>query len=749
MLIALRSTPDNARGPRYAEQALSAIHQANTARQSITFQYAYHNNSVGLFCRFPTALKTTVLRQFHAAYPDCKLARLPDHALDPPGDHRTWTAELQLRSDFFPIRTHPQFEDRLEYNTADPLTGILATLTESSPAGCRSMIELHVRPAAGWKRWYARHVLDRLNRPFLVRHPFLSEVYGNAASSRWLWPWALGLGLFTASRDGRRKSDTANSQHHDRETALEAAEEKIGRHLFSVRIRLIVSAPAGSRHVARRRIDEMAGGFGQFTSPKLSTFKRSRVRRRRRTPGKRLDRGGFLLCDEELATLWHPPTQTVRAETMQSCTWREMEPPVQIASGRGESEDGAVLGRLKFRSKNEAFGIRLDDRRRHVAVVGKTGMGKSTLLERLVASDVTAGRGVGLIDPHGDLAEKVIDLVPPRRTNDVVLFDAGDREFPVAFNPLSCPDPHQRPLVTSGVVSAFKKIYGDSWGPRLEHILRNTLFTLVSVPGTSLLSVLRLLSDPHYRKTIVSHVDDPVVRSFWQDEFAAWNDRYRNEAVAPIQNKIGQFLASPILRAITGQAKSTIDLRRAMDSGQVLIVNLSKGRIGEDASSLLGSLLVTSIQQAAMGRAEIAENDRRDFFLYVDEFQNFATESFATILSEARKYRLSLTIANQYLAQMDEATLHAVFGNVGSLISFQVGPSDAELLAGQLAGDVTEQDLIGLPRFTAYVRLLIEGTPSRPFSMETLPPTSPRRGADRSQKVRNHSRHRYSVTAKG
>jgi type IV secretory pathway TraG/TraD family ATPase VirD4 len=263
------------------------------------------------------------------------------------------------------------------------------------------------------------------------------------------------------------------------------------------------------------------------------------------------------------------------------------------------------------------------------------------------------------------------------------------------------------------------------------------------VPGTSLLSLLRLLSDQRYRAAILRKVDDPVVRAFWIDEFGSWNDRYRTEALAPIQNKVGQFLSNPILRAITGQARSTIDLRRVMDEGRVLIANLSKGRTGEDASGLLGALLVTGLQQAAMGRADVCEADRRDFFLYVDEFQNFATESFATILSEARKYRLSLTIANQYLAQMDDATRNAVFGNVGSLVSFQVGPDDADAFAAQLAGGMTAADLIALPRFTAYARLLIDGMPSRPFSMVTLPPRKLLHGPSRARKVRNASRHRF------
>ena len=287
---------------------------------------------------------------------------------------------------------------------------------------------------------------------------------------------------------------------------------------------------------------------------------------------------------------------------------------------------------------------------------------------------------------------------------------------------LSCKEADQRGLVASAVVSAFKKLYGDSWGPRLEHIFRNALLALLEVPGTSLLSLQRLLSDTQYRKDVTGRVHDPVVRTFWEKEFATWKPQYRAEAVAPIQNKIGQFLSMPILRAIVGQSRSSLDLRRVMDDEQILIVNLSKGRIGEDGSTLLGSLLVSGIQLAAMSRANVPEKQRRDFALYVDEFQNFATDSFDTILSEARKYRLSLTLANQYLAQMEEATLEAVFGNVGSLLVFQVGARDAEALAEQLGGDATPRDLMALPRYRAYARLLVDGMPSRPFSVETVPP---------------------------
>jgi hypothetical protein len=423
---------------------------------------------------------------------------------------------------------------------------------------------------------------------------------------------------------------------------------------------------------------------------------------------------------------------------------REFEPPVGLPMNVGET-DTAVLGRTKFRDRRSTFGIRLDDRRRHLAIIGKTGMGKTTLLHKLIDADIRAGRGLAFLDPHGDLADTILDGIPPHRTNDVVLFDAGDRAHPLAFNPLSCADADQRGLVASGVVSALKKLYGDSWGPRLEHILRNALLALLEVPGSSLLSLQRLLSDSQYRKGVVGRVSDPVVRTFWEKEFAGWKPQYQAEAVAPIQNKVGQFLSQPILRAIVGQGRTRLNLRRIMDEGQVFLVNLSKGRIGEDGSTLLGSLLVSSIQLAAMSRADVPERDRRDFALYVDEFQNFATESFATILSEARKYRLSLVLANQYLAQMDEGTMDAVFGNVGSLLVFQAGAQDAEVLAEQLGGDATPQDLMALPRYRAYARLLIDGMPSRPFSIETMPP--PRAVAGRAEVVRRTSRHRYTRPA--
>jgi hypothetical protein len=485
--------------------------------------------------------------------------------------------------------------------------------------------------------------------------------------------------------------------------------------------------------LARQRLTELKAVFGQYTSGTPTSFY-----------ALPFPVCSFLLNDSELATIWHPSTVTVKAPTMQTNDSRELEAPQAIGSGK--EEGSALLGTLAFRGDRQTFGIKCDDRRRHMAIVGKTGMGKSTLLQKLIASDMIAGRGVGLIDPHGDLAEEVLRVVPRRRTSDVVLFDAGDRDFPPAFNPFDCGVGSDTSLIASGVVSAFKKLYGDSWGPRLEYILRSAVLALVEVEGTSLLSLMRMLSDKRYREGIVDQVSDPLVRAFWLDEFAHKPAKWKEEAVAPIQNKVGQFLSSPLLRAIVGQVPGRIDLRDVMDREKILIVNLSKGRIGDDASTLLGALLVTGLQQAAMSRSDLPEQQRKDFYLYVDEFQNFATDSFATILSEARKYRLNLTIANQYLDQMEEGTRQAVFGNVGSMLCFQVGTTDAEILAPQLAGDVEPLDLIALPKYQAYVRLLIDGIPSKPFSMHTMPPVVAR-GEDRTEKIRRTSRRQYCQPA--
>ncbi len=408
-----------------------------------------------------------------------------------------------------------------------------------------------------------------------------------------------------------------------------------------------------------------------------------------------------------------------------------------------DTKEITVVGQTNFRGEHRPFGIYPDDRRRHVYVIGKTGVGKTTFLENMIAQDIKSGKGIALVDPHGDVAERMSDMIPPERINDVVYFDPGDIDYPIAFNPLEAPDPQYKYLVASGLVSALKKIWADSWGPRLEYILRNTILALLDYPSSTMLGITRMLADKAYRKKVVDTITDPVVKSFWIDEFANYNERFRSEAISPIQNKVGQFLSSSIIRNIVSQPKSTIDMRDIMDNGKILLINLSKGRIGEDNSALLGAMLITKIQLAAMDRAQIAEEDRRDFYLYVDEFQNFATEAFATILSEARKYRLNIIIAHQYITQMEEEVRDAVFGNAGTIVSFRVGAYDAEYLEKEYEPYFMATDLVNLDKYNAYIKLMIDGVSSEPFSMETIPPVSGNETLGSREKVLRVSRERH------
>ena len=402
-----------------------------------------------------------------------------------------------------------------------------------------------------------------------------------------------------------------------------------------------------------------------------------------------------------------------------------------------------LFAETNFRNQRRQFGIKINDRRKHLYVVGKTGMGKTTILENMAIQDIQAGRGVGIVDPHGEFAEKMLDFVPSQRINDVIYFNPADLDYPIAFNAIEKVDSEHRHLVASGLVGVFKKIWAETWGPRLEYVLRNAILALLEYPGATLLGIMRMLTDKDYRQKVVDKIDDPVVRSFWVDEFSKYRGSFEVEAVAPIQNKVGQFLTNPLIRNIVGQTRSAIDIRKAMDEEKILIMNLSKGLIGEDTSALLGAMLITRLQLAAMSRVDIPEEKRKDFYLYVDEFQNFATEAFANILSEARKYRLDLILAHQYITQMEETVRDAVFGNVGTLISFRVGAQDAEYLEKEFVPEFSTQDLVNLDFAQIYLKLMIDGVASRPFSATTLAPFDKQEESYR-EKIIKSSRERYA-----
>jgi CxxC-x17-CxxC domain-containing protein len=390
------------------------------------------------------------------------------------------------------------------------------------------------------------------------------------------------------------------------------------------------------------------------------------------------------------------------------------------------NKDLTYLGFSTYRDKNQLFGIKRRDRRQHVYILGKSGTGKSALMFNMIIQNIQNGEGVCMVDPHGENVEAILSAIPPNRVKDVVYFNPADADHHIGFNVLELIDPQYKHLVASGLMGIFTKIWANAWSARMEYILNNAILALLDTPGTTLLGIPRMLVDKDYRQKIISNLKDPVIKAFWVHEYEAWQDKFRNEAIAPIQNKVGQFLSTSIIRNVVGQSISTINIFNIMNEGKIFLVNVSKGRIGEDNSALLGGMIITKIQLAAMERVRIPEDERKDFYLYVDEFQNFVTDAFAGILSEARKYRLNLTVAHQYTAQLvsdkSSAVRDAVFGNVGTMIVFRVGADDADFLEKEFDPEFTPQDIVNLPNFKVYLKLMIDGITSRPFSAKTLPP---------------------------
>lgn len=412
------------------------------------------------------------------------------------------------------------------------------------------------------------------------------------------------------------------------------------------------------------------------------------------------------------------------------------------------------FAKTDFRNENRLFGIQRKDRRQHMYIIGKTGTGKSVLLNNMIVQDIQNGEGVCVIDPHGELVEGIIDKIPKHRLEDVVYFNPADLDYPVGFNVMELPDPRYKHLVASGLMSIFTKIWANVWSARMEYIMNNAILALLENKNSTLMGILRMLVDKDYRQKVISNVKDPVVKAFWIHEYEEWQDKFRSEAIAPIQNKVGQFLSVDLIRNVVGQEKSSIDIFDIMNEGKIFLVNVSKGRIGEDNSALLGAMLITKMQISAMERVRIPENERVDFYLYVDEFQNFVTESFAGMLSEARKYRLNLTIAHQYIGQLmpqgESAIRDAVFGNAGTLISFRVGAYDAEFLEKEFAPEFVIEDLVNLPNYHIYLRLMCNGETSRSFSAKTLPPFQVKTESLTREEViafsrKKHARHRSIV----
>ena len=444
--------------------------------------------------------------------------------------------------------------------------------------------------------------------------------------------------------------------------------------------------------------------------------------------------------------MYHLPTKINQNKSLHYVEYRKLPYPVTLPTLKNTPEEQiTVLWTTDFKWSGMSFGIKKEDKFRHVYIVWKTWMGKSTFISNMVRSDMHRDNGIAVVDPHGDLVEDVMSHIPSHRVNDVILFDVSDTDNPVGFNILEYNTPDEKNLVASAVVSIFKKLFAHSRWPRLEYVLRNVLLSILEYPNATLMHVVRMLTDKHFREEVLSNVSDPIVMKFWRDEYDKRQEKQKNEAVGPIANKIGQFLSSPIVRNIFAQPKSSLKLRQAMDEWKILLINLSKWKIGEDNASMIGSFLVSKFQIDAMSRADVDFRDRKDFYLYIDEFQNFATDSFESILSEARKYRLSLIVANQYTSQIQENVRNAIFGNVWTIVSFGLGYDDATMMSQQFKEMISANDLLSLPKFKAYIKLMVDGTTTDPFTMGTFPLPDLELSREIKDKIKRQSRQRYSI----
>lgn len=735
---------NNEKGPQAAEQMFAALHgiyrEASPFQDQVSFELVSFHKFIHFYVHVPVHLREFVEGQLYAQYPNIEVTDAEDYTelLDP--SQPVVGAELALtKDDVYPIQTFPNF-------TVDPLSGITAVL--SSVADREQIwVQIIAKPVPdewqdrGVKFVSAKRSGKPLNAPGPIRR-FLGALGPVLVDF-------LRTALQPGSPEGGGEGEGASKVELSapEEAALKGIEAKVTKLGFATKLRVI--AVANDPYTARNKIEALTGAFKQFNLTNLNGFRalpiedNQQALRSYRT--RLFDDDGSVMNTEELASIFHLPSITVETPNIAWAGSKKGEPPANLPLvGSVPPEAITVLGMTDFRTFRHQFGIKQLDRRLHVYSIGKTGTGKSTLLLNMIMDDIEKGKGVAVVDPHGQLVNDVLERMPNHRVNDVLYFNPSDRDFPIGFNLFENVNPDLRNVVASGIVSVFKKIFGESWGPRLEYILRNAVLALLYYPDTTLLGVNRMLTDPEYEHRILRKVTDPVVRDFFENEYDKYDPKFRREAIASIQNKIGQFLSSSTIRNIVGQPRSSFDIRTIMDTRKILLIDLSIGKIGEDNAQLLGSMLITKIQLAAMGRADVSEAERPDFYLYVDEFQNFATESFAVILSEARKYHLNLMLTNQYIAQMPEPVAKAVFGNVGTVVSFRVGPGDASGLAKEFEPVFDAQDLVNLANHHIYIKMAVDGVTRPAFSAKTLPPPPVVEEGANKEKVIRVSRERYA-----
>ncbi len=747
VLLILEIPKANDKSELAAEQLFASLHGilrdkaelklTGGIQEHVSFEIASVNGQIRFYAWVPKTLQSFVEGQIYSQYPSVQIHEADEDYVTHERQHSViYTSEINLtNSEFLPIKTFQSFE-------VDPLAGITGTLAKLESTGEELWVQVLARPIAdNWQKQSDNWIKSVKNgKPFAF-------ITGDGFNLRWVGGLFEALWKPPEHGDGKTGGTVKELSERDK-TRLAEAEKKATKLGYQVKIRL---AYLGESPVnAKLRMQAIVGTFKQFNSTNLNGFKIANASFKKEDLAHYrarlfMDRG-FILNIEELASVFHLPHTNVETPNIVWASNKTAEPPAKLPVITGNAaidENISAFGLTNFRGINHQFGMLRSDRSRHVYIIGQTGAGKSGTLELFALSDIFHGQGYAIIDPHGDFAVDNMRFIPGSRMQDVVYFNPADTAYPLGFNPLEVTDPAHKTNISSEVIGVLKRMFGESWGPRLEYILRYTILALLDRPTTTMLDITRMLTDKKFRKETLAYCTDTVVLQFWNVEFASWTDKFQAEAIAPVLNKVGAFTANPVIRNIIGQPKSTFNIREIMDEGKILIVNLSKGLIGEDNASILGAFLVTKIQLAAMSRSDIPKiEDRRPFYLYVDEFQNFATDSFATILSEARKYGLNLTVANQYISQMSDTVRDAVFGNVGTMICFRVSADDAPILSKQFEPQFEPTDLLQMHNRNFIINMVIKGEKSPAFSASTL--TLPPPQIDNSGRIVENTRRLYS-----
>lgn len=686
------------------EQLLVNIHEI-LHHHLFTLEMTSYNQHIYFFTCIERTLKELIEGQIYAQYPFAEMEEVNDYTHTDVLKRGFAATELQLlRSDIIPIKTFKEFE-------GDSLAGIFSVMTKAEEDE-QIWVQVFVQPTADdWKLNFIRSLKMKWNS---VKLYFRIKNYFKLKSAKAM-----------------------------REMEKEAYKHKADHHTYRTAIRL--AYVSRTREKALQKLNVLIKAYLQFNTIDLNGFKATRITRignflknyqERRMPD------GFNLSSLELASVYHFPHPDDVPHIVHVLA-RKAEPPRDLPrEGVVLPENVSYFGITNFHNQNFKFGIKRTDRRRHLYMVGKSGTGKSKMLELLIAADILAGHGVGVLDPHGDLVDAVLRYIPKERIEDVIYFNPADFEYPIAFNPLEQVPTELRIRVTIGFIDIFKKLFGNNWTNRLEHVLRYTTLALLDSPNTTVLSILKMLSDKNYRQKIVARIEDSVIKNFWVNEFAAWSEKFDNEAIMPILNKVGQFVSTSLIRNMVGQAKNKINIQEIMDEGKILLVRISKGNLGEENAALIGAMVVTKIQQAAMARTAIPEEQRRDFYMYCDEFQYFATDTFAEILSEARKYHLNLTMAHQYMGQLSNIIRTTAFGNVGTIINFRVGAEDATILENEYTPVFKVRDIINLGVREFYIKMSVDGELRDAFSGRTLNVPVPKE--DYSKEIIARSREKYA-----